>query len=66
MTETTTIPQYLYVTIPPHTAGGKIVIVALPGIGRYFAPIGEFRRLIAGERDDLTLHPLPGGSACRR
>lgn len=66
MTETTMIARYLYVTISPRAVGGKIVVVSLPGIGRYFAPIDEFQRLIAGERDDLTLHPLPGGSACRR
>lgn len=59
--------QYITMAIsvrpPTVTATEKIVVVTFPGIGTFFAPSAEIRRLIRGERANLALHPLPGGAA---
>lgn len=58
--------QYIRVTIPARpptvTATEKIVVVTFQGIGTFFAPSAEIKRLIHGERANLALHPLPGAS----
>lgn len=55
--------NYIFMTLPTVTATEKIAIVTFPGIGAFFAPSAEIQRLIHGERANLTLYPLPGGSA---